>query len=67
MEELTPNVSSEWSDSEHIAEYLSGDTPPRYPEEMLLSALPEHVARLVDLGTGDGRLISLVRSRYPEA
>lgn len=34
---------------------------------MLLSALPEHVARFVDLGTGDGRLLSLVRGRYSDA
>lgn len=34
---------------------------------MLLQALPERVARFVDLGTGDGRLLALVESRYPEA
>jgi tRNA (cmo5U34)-methyltransferase len=34
---------------------------------MLLSALPPHIRRFVDLGTGDGRLLALVRSRYVEA
>lgn len=34
---------------------------------MLLEALPERVERLLDLGTGDGRMLSLVRSRNPEA
>lgn len=34
---------------------------------MLLAALPEQVERCVDLGTGDGRLLALVHSRYPDA
>lgn len=33
----------------------------------MLRALPERVGRFVDLGTGDGRLLALVRSRYPDA
>lgn len=32
---------------------------------MLLDALPGQVDRLIDLGTGDGRLIALVRTRFP--
>lgn len=36
-------------------------------EEMLLGALPPHVRRFVDLGTGDGRLMALVRSRHSDA
>ncbi|MGC1166472.1 MAG: class I SAM-dependent methyltransferase [Solirubrobacterales bacterium] len=34
---------------------------------MLLSALPQHVARFVDLGAGDGRLLALVRTQYSDA
>ncbi len=34
---------------------------------MLLEALPEHVERFIDLGTGDGRLIALVKNRFPDA
>jgi tRNA (cmo5U34)-methyltransferase len=34
---------------------------------MLLSALHPQTTRFVDLGTGDGRLLALVRSRYSEA
>jgi SAM-dependent methyltransferase len=34
---------------------------------MLLSALPQQITRFVDLGTGDGRLLGLVRTRYSEA
>jgi SAM-dependent methyltransferase len=34
---------------------------------MLTQALPGQVRRFIDLGTGDGRLLALVRSRYPGA
>lgn len=33
----------------------------------MLRALPERVGRFVDLGSGDGRLLALVGSRYPAA
>lgn len=61
-------MSSEWSDTERVAEYLSREIPHRdIAEQMLLSALPSQITRFVDLGTGDGRLLALVRSRYSEA
>jgi tRNA (cmo5U34)-methyltransferase len=61
-------VSNEWSDWGRVAEYLSREIPHRdIAEEMLLSALPQHVTRFVDLGTGDGRLLALVRTRYSDA
>jgi tRNA (cmo5U34)-methyltransferase len=61
-------VSSEWSDTERVAEYLSREIPHRdIAEQMLLSALPPQITRFVDLGTGDGRLLALIRSRYSEA
>jgi tRNA (cmo5U34)-methyltransferase len=34
---------------------------------MLLEALPERVDRFLDLGTGDGRLLTLVRAHFPSA
>lgn len=34
---------------------------------MLLEALPARVERFLDLGTGDGRLAALIRSRYPQS
>lgn len=34
---------------------------------MLLSALPQQIMRFVDLGTGDGRLLALLRTRYSDA
>lgn len=61
-------MSSEWSDTERVAEYLSREIPHRdIAEQMLLSALPAQITRFVDLGTGDGRLLALVRGRYSEA
>lgn len=56
----------EWSDPGRVTEYLSRETPHRSTaEEMLLAALPERIERVLDLGTGDGRLLSLVKDRHP--
>jgi SAM-dependent methyltransferase len=61
-------VSGEWSQPGRVAEYLSREIPHRETAEaMLLAALPARVDRLLDLGTGDGRLLGLVHSRHPEA
>lgn len=61
-------VNGEWSDPGRVAEYLSREIPHRQTaEEMLLAALPARVDRFLDLGTGDGRLLELVRSRHPDA
>lgn len=61
-------MSGDWSDRGRVAEYLAREIPHRQiAEEMLLQALPERVGRVVDLGTGDGRLLALVRGRRPEA
>ncbi|HEX3040813.1 MAG TPA: class I SAM-dependent methyltransferase [Solirubrobacterales bacterium] len=58
----------EWSDPKRVAEYLSREIPHRQTAEaMLLQALPERVDRFLDLGTGDGRLVSLLRSAHPDA
>jgi tRNA (cmo5U34)-methyltransferase len=57
-----------WTDPERVAEYLSREIPHRdLAEEMLLQALPERVDRVLDLGTGDGRVVSLVREAHPGA
>lgn len=61
-------MPGEWSNRGRVAEYLAREIPHRQvAEAMLLQALPKQIERFVDLGTGDGRLLALVRSRYPDA
>lgn len=61
-------MSNEWSDPHRVTDYLSREIPHRHlAEAMLVEALPERIDRFLDLGTGDGRLISLVREAHPQA
>lgn len=61
-------MASEWTQPERVGEYLRREIPHRdLAEAMLLAALPERVDRFADLGCGDGRLIALVRERFPTA
>jgi tRNA (cmo5U34)-methyltransferase len=61
-------VSDEWGDPGRVAEYLSREIPHRaIAEEMLLEALPPRIHRVLDLGTGDGRLLAAIRDRYRDA
>ena len=61
-------MSGEWSDAERVSEYLGREIPHRdLAESLLLAALPARVERFADLGCGDGRLIALVRKRFPGA
>ncbi len=58
-------VTGEWANPERVSEYLSREIPHRdVAEGMLLEALPERVGRVLDLGTGDGRLLALVCGRH---
>ena len=50
-----------WSDEGRVAEYLGRSIPYReVAEELLVEALPSAVERVLDLGCGDGRMLSLV-------
>lgn len=61
-------MASEWSEPGRVAEYLSREIPHRSTAEgMLLDALPARIERILDLGTGDGRMLALLRGRHPEA
>lgn len=63
-----PSSPGGWSDPERVDEYLSREIPHRQlAEAMLLAALPPRVERFLDLGTGDGRLITLLRTAHPRA
>lgn len=61
-------MSDGWRDSGRVADYLAREIPHRdVAEAMLLQALPPQIERFVDLGTGNGRLIALVREHHPDA
>jgi tRNA (cmo5U34)-methyltransferase len=67
---LTENKShtSEWQTKKHAYKYLSRahKLPHRTEgENVLLDQIPRGVKRVLDLGTGDGRILSLVLERSP--
>jgi len=54
-----------WSSSEHAIDYLErADSVPhrREGEASLLECIPRAARRVLDLGTGNGRLLALVKS-----
>jgi SAM-dependent methyltransferase len=58
-----------WATSSHALQYLSrADFIPRRGEgeRTLLEFLPVAMARVLDLGSGDGRLLDIVRAARPE-
>ena len=59
----------EWTTAEHVLRYL--DRADGYPrradgESVLLEHVPDDARRILDLGTGDGRLLALLQRDRPE-
>jgi tRNA (cmo5U34)-methyltransferase len=66
----TPAGVNLWSSAEHALDYLKrADTIPHRVEgeATLLEFLPEDARRILDLGSGGGRLLGLVKAARPEA
>jgi tRNA (cmo5U34)-methyltransferase len=58
----------EWTSAEHVGRYLSrADEYPRRleGESVLLAHVPLGAPRVLDLGTGDGRLLAMLRADRP--
>jgi tRNA (cmo5U34)-methyltransferase len=63
-----PDVNK-WESAEHVSAYLSRSKRPHGEEikNAVLEQVPSDVKRVLDLGTGDGRLMALVKVKNPKA
>lgn len=65
-----PKNLNEYATAEHALMYLSkADSIPHRTEgeAVLLDFIPQHAKRILDLGTGDGRLLALLKIDRPDA
>jgi tRNA (cmo5U34)-methyltransferase len=60
------DASKEWSQCDHALNYLTlADQIPykKDGEQVLIDFIPHSAKRILDLGTGDGRLIKLLKTK----
>lgn len=59
-----------WTSTEHVSDYLERADQISHRaegESALQEFIPPVTRRILDLGTGDGRLLALVRQRHPDS
>ena len=56
-----------WSNAQNAVAYLNvaDNLPHRSGDSVLLDHIPKNAKRILDLGTGDGRLIRLIKAKMP--
>jgi tRNA (cmo5U34)-methyltransferase len=65
---LSPSSKTEWSNMQHAKAYLNivDDIPHRSEgEAVLLEHIPSSAIRILDLGTGNGRLLKILKINRP--
>jgi len=58
-----------WTSTEHVRDYLGRADQISHRtegESALMEFIPRETRRILDLGTGDGRLLALVRNAHPD-
>jgi tRNA (cmo5U34)-methyltransferase len=58
-----------WTSNEHVSDYLERADQMSHRTEgeaALMEFIPSRTRSILDLGTGDGRLLALVRQRHPD-
>jgi tRNA (cmo5U34)-methyltransferase len=68
MSNSNPNIQNEWLTKERVLEYLTkaNNIPHRAEgESVLLDHIPLNAKRVLDLGTGNGRLIKILNEERP--
>jgi SAM-dependent methyltransferase len=68
-EDVSAGVNK-WRSAEHVSNYMAiADSRPHKEEikAVLLEQIPSNVKYVLDLGAGDGRLLSLVKQKNPKA
>ena len=66
---MTCENVNKWKEESHVREYLTradGIPHRREGEAVLLDQMPPNLMRVLDLGTGNGRLPALLKQKFPK-